>query len=201
MWLTNPPPDYNVIEGPNGDKAFIHKNANVGNLSIGRFSYVSTGVVLNGPYPIRMGAFCSVAPNVYCFTYETHQINHATASPLRAILGMNVGYADCVEKPEGVTIGNDVYIGDGVRIMAGVTIGDGCVIGARAVVTKNCEPYGIYVGMPARLAKMRFPPNIVAQLHALQWWNWPLEKIQRNVDFFSIDLQQFEGDLSAHILD
>lgn len=201
MWLTNPPPDYNVIESPNGDKAFIHKNTSIGNLTIGRYSYVHTNVVLNGPYPIRMGSFCSIAANVYCYNYETHQINHATAFPLRAILGMNVGYADCVERPEGVTIGNDVYIGDGVRIMPGVTIGDGCVIGTRAVVTKDCEPFGIYVGVPAKRIKMRFSTNIVEQLQALQWWNWPLEKIQRNVAFFSIDLWQFEGDLRSHVVD
>ena len=201
MWLTNPPPDYNVIEAPNGDKAFIHKHTNIGNLSIGRYSYIHNHVVLNGLYPIRMGAFCSVAANVYCLTYESHQIKYATSFPLRTVLGVNVGYVECVEKPEGVTIGNDVYLGDGVRIMPGVTIGDGCVIGARAVVTKNCEPYGIYVGIPAKLTKTRFSRNIVEQLQALQWWNWSLEKIRRNADFFSIDLQQFEGDLSSHIVD
>lgn len=54
-----------------------------------------------------------------------------------------------------ITIGNDVWIGFGAQIMAGVTIGDGCVIGAGAVVTKDTEPYGVYVGVPAQLKKYR----------------------------------------------
>ena len=102
---------------------------------------------------------------------------------------------------KGVTIGNDVYLGDGARIMPGVTIGNGCVVGTRAVVTKDCEPYGVYVGVPAKLKKFRFSPNIIAQLQALEWWNWPVEKIRRNAAFFNLDLQQFEGNLSVHIVD
>ncbi len=201
MWLTNPPPDYNVIEIPNGDKAYIHKKTNVGNLTIGRFSYIHNHVVMTGHFPIRMGAFCSVAANVYCLTYESHQIKYVTTSPLQRILGVETNYPECVEKPEGVTIGNDVYLGDGARIMPGVTIGNGCVVGTRAVVTKDCEPYGVYVGVPAKLKKFRFSPNIIAQLQALEWWNWPVEKIRRNAAFFNLDLQQFEGNLSVHIVD
>jgi maltose O-acetyltransferase len=34
--------------------------------------------------------------------------------------------------------------------MPGVTIGEGAVIGAGALVTKDCEPGAIYVGVSAR---------------------------------------------------
>lgn len=54
-----------------------------------------------------------------------------------------------------IIIGNDVWIGFGAQIMAGVKIADGCVIGAGAVVTKDTEPYGVYLGVPARLKKHR----------------------------------------------
>lgn len=53
-----------------------------------------------------------------------------------------------VEAP--VRIGNDVWLGSGAKVLKGVNIADGCVIGAGAVVTKDTEPYGIYVGVPAR---------------------------------------------------
>ena len=46
-------------------------------------------------------------------------------------------------------IGNDVYIGAKSVIMP-VTIGDGVVIGAASFVNKDCEPWGIYVGSPAK---------------------------------------------------
>jgi acetyltransferase-like isoleucine patch superfamily enzyme len=46
-------------------------------------------------------------------------------------------------------VGNDVYIGARSVIMP-VKIGEGCVIGAGSFVNKDCEPWGIYVGSPAK---------------------------------------------------
>jgi acetyltransferase-like isoleucine patch superfamily enzyme len=201
MWLNTPPENYNVHDFPNGDKAYIHKSANIGHLTIDRYSYVSQNVVLNGKYPIKIGAFCSVAANVYCWTYESHHTTYPTTFPLHVVLGMHVNYSDCVEKPDGVIIGNDVWIGEGARIMPGVKIADGCVIGARAVVTKDCEAYGIYVGVPAKQVEKRFPENMIEQLLKIQWWKWPIEKIRQNATFFSIDLNRFDGDLSQKIVE
>ncbi len=50
----------------------------------------------------------------------------------------------------GVEIGDDVWVGAGVRILDGVKIGSGCVIGTGSVVTKSTDPYGVYVGVPAK---------------------------------------------------
>ncbi|WP_415973730.1 acyltransferase [Rhodococcus sp. 077-4] len=49
-----------------------------------------------------------------------------------------------------VTIGRGAWIGSGVVVMPGVHIGAGCIIGANSVVTRDCEPDGVYVGSPAR---------------------------------------------------
>jgi len=54
-----------------------------------------------------------------------------------------------------IIIEDDCWIGYGVQIMPGVTVGRGAVIGAGAVQTKDAEPYGIYVGVPARKIKDR----------------------------------------------
>ena len=48
-----------------------------------------------------------------------------------------------------LVVGNDVYIGARSVIMP-VTIGEGAVIGAGSFVNKDVEPWGIYVGSPAR---------------------------------------------------
>lgn len=56
---------------------------------------------------------------------------------------------------KGINIGRDVWLGGGVRVVDGVSIADGCVIGAGSVVTKSTEPYGIYVGVPAKLVGRR----------------------------------------------
>jgi maltose O-acetyltransferase len=49
-----------------------------------------------------------------------------------------------------VHIKDRCWIGTRAMIMPGVTIGEGTVIGAGALVTKDCEPGAIYVGVPAR---------------------------------------------------
>lgn len=46
-------------------------------------------------------------------------------------------------------------IGTNVVIMPNVTIGEGSVIGACSMVTKDTEPWTIYVGVPARPVKVR----------------------------------------------
>lgn len=46
-------------------------------------------------------------------------------------------------------------IGTNVVIMPDVTIGEGSVIGACSLVTKDTEPWTVYVGVPARPIKIR----------------------------------------------
>jgi galactoside O-acetyltransferase len=46
-------------------------------------------------------------------------------------------------------VGNDVYIGARSVIMP-VKIGEGAVIGANSFVNKDLDPWGIYVGSPAK---------------------------------------------------
>ncbi len=42
-------------------------------------------------------------------------------------------------------------------------------------------PYTIVGGNPARAVKQRFPGEVVAELLALRWWDWPVDKITRNL--------------------
>jgi acetyltransferase-like isoleucine patch superfamily enzyme len=83
-----------------------------------------------------------------------------------------------------VTVGSDVWIGANCYIKDGVDIGDGAIIGAGAVVTKNIPPYSIAVGAPAKVIKKRFDEATIEILIELKWWNWDIEKIFRNKEFF-----------------
>lgn len=80
-----------------------------------------------------------------------------------------------------VVIGNDVWIGNGVTILSGVTIGDGAVVAARAVVVKDVPPYTVYGGNPAKFIKRRFSKKVSKKLLETAWWEWPREKIVRNI--------------------
>ena len=49
-----------------------------------------------------------------------------------------------------ISIGRGCWLGYGVTVLPGVTVSPGCIVGARAVVTRDTDPDGVYVGMPAR---------------------------------------------------
>jgi acetyltransferase-like isoleucine patch superfamily enzyme len=54
--------------------------------------------------------------------------------------------------------------------MAGVHIGIGSVVGAGSIVTKDLEPFGIYVGSPAKLMRKRFNDQLINTLLESRWW-------------------------------
>ncbi len=50
---------------------------------------------------------------------------------------------------EPIVIGRGAWLGASVTILPGVTVGAGCVIASGAVVIRDCEPNGLYAGVPA----------------------------------------------------
>ncbi len=66
--------------------------------------------------------------------------------------------------------------------MPGINIGHGAVIAARAVVVRDVPPYAIVGGNPAKTIRSRFDDEDVERLLELAWWDWPDDKIRRNVD-------------------
>ena len=49
-----------------------------------------------------------------------------------------------------IIIEDGCWIGGRCIILSGVTIGKGTIVGAGTVVTKDCDPNSVYVGVPAR---------------------------------------------------
>ncbi len=103
--------------------------------------------------------------------------------------------------PNPINIGNDVWIGKDVSIFGGVTIGNGCIIGAKALVNKDCVPYGIYGGIPAKLIRLRFSEDVIEQLLDLKWWDWSTEKLRANATFFDTDFTTYQGRLSDLVVE
>ena len=90
-----------------------------------------------------------------------------------------------------IVIGNDVWIGYEAVILSGVHIGDGAIIGARAVVTRDVEPYTIMGGVPARPIRKRYDEETIQRLLALRWWDFPPEQMRKCLDALE------QGDLQA----
>jgi galactoside O-acetyltransferase len=64
-----------------------------------------------------------------------------------------------------VRIGRHAIIGANTVILPGVVIGEGAVVGASSLVTKDCEPWTVYFGTPAKAIKKR-PSERIRQLES-----------------------------------
>jgi maltose O-acetyltransferase len=111
------------------------------NIVVGRGSYMNRGVVLGGAALIRIGEKVAIGHDAMIIT-STHLVGPA---------GCRAGSGVSIEKP--VTIEAGTWIGARALILPGVTVGSGCVIAAGAVVAGNCEPNGLYAGVPAKRIK------------------------------------------------
>ena len=61
------------------------------------------------------------------------------------------------------------------------------------MVTKDIPPYTIVAGNPAGIVRKRFSEQDIERLLGIRWWNWPIDKISRNVQLLtSNDLDGLE---------
>ncbi|NQU35019.1 MAG: CatB-related O-acetyltransferase [Bacteroidetes bacterium] len=198
----------------NFNKAYLGKINLTGNtkVDIGRMTYFSGASTINGNDILTIGSFCSLANGIEIFTsninhptnftttYNLHSNSRIIDNAMEMELPNFISEIRNLEKKKGVTIGNDVWIGRDVLVMNGIKIGDGCIIGTRSTITRNCEPYGVYVGTPARLVKYRFSQEIINQLLEICWWKWSFEIIRKNKRFFDQDLNNYTGNLKEIII-
>ena len=97
-----------------------------------------------------------------------------------------------------LTIGSDVWIGANTFINASkvTSIGDGAMIGAGAVVLEDVPPYAVVIGIPAKVKRYRFAPDVIETLLRIKWWEWSIEEINANADALltpEIFMQRFGG--------
>ncbi|WP_172330272.1 CatB-related O-acetyltransferase [Mangrovicoccus sp. HB161399] len=136
---------------------------------------------------LEIGPFCAIAAEVQIvMNGGSHAMSGFSTFPFNIFgHGWEEGFDPetwTAEHRGDTVIGPDVWIGRGAVLMPGVTIGAGAVIGAQAVVTGDLRPYAVAAGNPAREIRRRFDDATVERLLALAWWDWPAEKITRNLN-------------------
>lgn len=198
-----------------GDKETVYLKSVISNpnISVGEFTMYNDFV--NDPmqfernnvlyqYPINhdkliIGKFCSIACGAkFIFNSANHTLSSISTYPFPIFFeewGLNIkDVAAAWDNKGDIIIGNDVWIGYEAVIMAGVTVGDGAIIGTRAVVTKDVPPYTIVGGVPAKPIRKRFDNETLDELLKIRWWDWPEEKIARNIQAIQSGcLKQLQG--------
>lgn len=139
-------------------------------LEIGQFSYGPLNVLAwhNPQQKLIIGNCISIAADVLFILGGNHYLDRVSTYPTALeALGGNVVSSDAryMEQTNGpIVVKDDVWFGAGATVMSGITIHQGAVIAAKAVVTKDVEPYAIVGGNPAKLIKKRFSDEIIDRL-------------------------------------
>lgn len=112
----------------------------IGDVIIGRSTYINSGVVIYSGNGVRIGnnvlvaANCTFAPVNHEFRQRTRLIVEQRFQPSRG----------------GIRVEDDVWIGANSVILDGAYIRKGSVIGAGSIVRGELPEYSICTGTPAR---------------------------------------------------
>ena len=127
-----------------------------------------------------IGRYCSIASGTRFLMNGANHPDPGTTFPFWAF-GRGWHERSTPRQRGPITVGSDVWLGLESCVLAGTTIGDGAIVGARAVVTKDVPAFAVVVGNPARVVRMRYDEATIAKLLAIRWWEWPAERVTRNL--------------------
>jgi virginiamycin A acetyltransferase len=185
---------------------FIKNTVSNPNILVGDYTYYDDpedsenferNVLYHYPFigdKLVIGKFCAIATGVkFIMNGANHKLSGFSSYPFSIFAN---GWEGVMPQPgelpyKGDTvIGNDVWMGFEAVFMPGVKVGDGAVIAAKSVVASDVPPYTIVAGNPARPVRQRFPEAVVRALLEIAWWDWPIDKITRNLrEIVSGDLE------------
>ncbi|MDH4568832.1 acyltransferase [Pseudomonas sp. BN414] len=127
---------------------FCVLSAGVGGISVGNYIHIAVYTSLIGAGRITLGDFSNISSKVAIYSSNDDYSGASMTNPMVPEEFTNVFHAD-------VGIGQHVIIGAGSIVLPGVTLEEGVAVGALSLVTRTCEAFGIYSGVPARRIKER----------------------------------------------
>lgn len=150
-------------------------------VEVGNFSYGALHVLTdNNRSHLKIGNFCSIAPEVIFIPGSDHNTTSISTFPFR-VKCMGALEGEAVSKGD-IIVEDDVWIGCRATILSGVHIGQGAVVAAGSVVTKDVPPYAIVGGVPAKVIKYRFPPEMIGELLKVDYSQLSEEMVREHID-------------------
>lgn len=157
-------PQIKIGKGSIIDKGAILRVQYGGYIEVGRNCYISSGVhILTHGGTITIGDNCTVNPCSIIYGQGGCKIGNSVRIAAHCVIVPSNHKFNDRSRPiylqglecKGISIEDDCWLGAGVKVLDGVSIRRGCVIGANSVLNKSTQPYGIYVGVPAKLLRTR----------------------------------------------
>jgi acetyltransferase-like isoleucine patch superfamily enzyme len=140
---------------------------NADEISIGDNSRIDDFCILSGKIDLGHNVFIGVHSNlaggvngiqIHNFVTMAYYVNLFTQSDNyhgESLTNSTIPRKYKKEKFGSIIVGKHAIIGSNAVIMPDAHIAEGCAIGAKSLVTKPTQPWGIYVGIPARRMKAR----------------------------------------------
>jgi len=125
---------------------------------IGSFNHIASFVSITGGGEFIMEDFAGISSGTRVFTGNDDYLGGCMTGPA-------VPYPYRIPIRSFVHIGRHVVVGANSVILPGVTLGEGAVIGANSLVTKDCDPWTVCFGTPAKPHKSR-PKGKILELEA-----------------------------------
>jgi len=127
---------------------FCVLSAGEGGIELGSYVHIAIGSSVIGAAKITIKDFAGLSSRVSIYSSNDDYSGNYMTNPTVPSKFTNVSHAP-------VTIGKHVIVGSGTVILPNVTLEDGVAIGALSLVNKNCEAFGVYIGVPLKKIKER----------------------------------------------
>ncbi len=127
---------------------FCILSAGVGGIELGSYVHIAAYSSLIGAGKITLSNFAGLSSRVSIYSSNDDYSGAFLTNPTVPAAYTNVSHAD-------VFLGEHTIIGVGSVILPGVRLERGAAVGSLSLVSRDCEPFWIYSGVPAHKIKPR----------------------------------------------
>lgn len=112
------------------------------------YIHIASGVYIWGNIGFHMKSFSNISAGSKIYTQSDSYCGNYLMGPSVPITYRKVYGSPLILEKHSI-------IGAGSILLPGIKMGEGVAIGSNSLVTKDCKPWSIYVGSPAKFMKER----------------------------------------------